>query len=523
MTSTPHRTALWLALAMLSVACGDDTSSSADTDATAGTGSDETALPPEVAEARALFEPLVRAQCQHAFACCDADELAADIGPAVADVDTCVERALDVMQAGGSPPTFGSGTGYLANLVPFFAYGLDEDIVAVDEAGFAACAEEIMGLGCAASAAGEERCTPPSAVPSGACETSALFSGLRGVGEDCSTYSGLECAPGLTCDIYGAGVGVCVEALGEGDGCFFDHDCGAGLVCDYAAGTCTQAGDLGAPCSYADAEDPDVGTEIVRCRAGLVCDPISDSCRPAECAFGEYCSDDRDCPQGLECVSGQCDFLALAGERCWNLEDCASGLCVFETEGSFCRDLAAAGEPCQAHEQCDSTYCEPATATCSAQLAPGAACDPLAPAQQCANGYCNGLECVAFGDPGDACPPAECNYVVGDACLDGACVAYPYPDGVACSGDYACESGHCRGVCGDPTPVGEPCAAGSTECGELAYCATTDDRDEGTCAARLGHGAPCSSDVECWGGCSAVFGELRCSGVGPGQAICDGA
>ncbi|MEM6996281.1 MAG: hypothetical protein AAF721_37585, partial [Myxococcota bacterium] len=549
--SSAHRRALLrpnavrgcLLAAMLVPACADDTGSAGaqdtEQDGTSGTDGgtmdavDETSqtgaddgssdggeTPPGVAAARMALEPLVAALCEHAFACCNADEMAFQIGSAIADAAQCTSTTLDVLEAGGNPPYLQSSQISLHDVLPFFAYGLNPDEVVVDEAAFAACAEAIVNQPCAASAGSEGRnCVAPEVVDLEACDLDLLFIGQRAAGEDCSTYRGFECAPGLLCDFFDAVSGVCVETLSVGDACFADYNCYGDLLCDYGTGTCTAPAQLDEACAYANPEDPQIGTETTRCAGNLVCDPITETCGSQTCGFGSSCDADEECPQGLSCVQYRCDFLGVTGEECFQDGDCAAGPCVYTGFGSVCHEIAADGEACEQHNGCASNYCDPATGECTEQLAAGTACDPTAPAEQCEAGYCDGVDCVAFGDLGDACPAVQCNYIENHQCWDGTCQAFPLPDGQPCGSPSDCQSGSCSTVCQPPPAVGDACTLGG--CGTDAFCALTDGND-GTCQARRGRGELCTSSSECWGGCEPVFGELRCYGNAPGIAFCDG-
>ncbi len=521
--------------ALTAAACGDDaggggTEQASDgTAATAGATVDDTGATagsgpgdgPGIEAARALMEPVVRAQCEYLYGCCNADEVAYRLGPAVADPDACTNLVLDRMEAGIGGQNLGIPGLYLDNFLPLFAYGLPSG-VAVNDAGFTTCQSEIAALACPMSATDGSTCAPYVQVDV-TCAPTDLFTGSGAAGDDCSLYQDIECAPGLSCLQYGPATGVCVDSLGVGAACLSDHECEGDLICDYTTATCAEAAGFGEACAYADSANPVIDTETVRCQQGLRCDPQSETCQPQDCGFGSYCGGDDDrCPQGLSCVAGRCDFLAQAGEQCWDADDCADGTCASGPGGQFCVPLTALGDVCGESQQCASGYCDPNVGECSSQVPPGSACQPGLPTEQCADGYCDGINCIAFAELGDPCPPGECNWVAGHSCLGDTCVEYPYPEGTPCGSGFDCESGSCAGVCLAPAVAGDPCQLASGQCGDAMFCDGAAGAADGTCQPRLGQGAPCTSHSQCWGGCEAVFGQQRCYGLGPGQVACDG-
>lgn len=533
-----------LAFAALASGCYEESPAGQDTDTVetdgvttggseAGTGSPgttetgvvdstgtETGNPPAgVDAARMLLEPLVAAQCENTFLCCDADELAYQLGTAVVDAADCTERTLEVLEAGGSPPYLQSGSLYLGGLLGFFAYGVDPSVIEVDEDAIATCVAALSAKPCAPATARGENCAPAEDTYLDQCDLKKLFIGTKSAGESCTSYSGLECGPGLSCDFFGGSGGVCVEMLSQGDNCFQDYNCASELICDYATGQCSVPADAGEACAYADPENPHFGTETTRCREGLVCNPVSETCGARDCNFGDYCNDDdAACPVGLACVAGRCDFLGVEGDRCSVDDDCVQGRCNY-LEGTYlCQNLVAIGGGCGDHPDCASGFCDPNQSECAAQVAIGDACENGLPAEQCDGGYCDGVNCVAFTAIGEDCTASNCDFVAGDQCWENFCQPYPLPNGQTCSSGFQCQSQACDETCQPPPAIGDDCLPDG--CAEGAYCSAFTD---GVCEAKRGWGAPCSSSIECWGSCETVFGELRCYGQGPGEALCDGA
>lgn len=490
-------------------------------DAESGDAND-TDRPPGIEAARMILEPLVAAQCERAFSCCNADEVAWELGSAIASAQECTSRTLDVLESGGNPPFFEGSVLYLGNILPFFAYGVDANEVVPDEDAIAACVTALAEQPCAAVAEpGAENCVPPPAVAALECDLAQMFVGQREAGEPCSSYNGLECGPGLVCDFYGGGGGVCVASLTTGDDCFNDHDCAGELICDYASGECTQPADFGEPCAYATPDNPAFGTETTRCREDLACDPISETCLARICNFGSFCDIDAECPEGLSCVTNRCDFLALPGEYCWDDDDCTTDNCLFSGFDPVCAELAGVGDGCNDHRNCESGYCDPSSTQCAAPTPLGQPCDPGLPTEQCDGGYCDADVCAAFLEIDDDCSSGGlCNFLDNEQCWDGTCQPYPLPVGQTCTESYECETGVCDGVCQPPADVGADCSIGG--CGDALYCDIDAGETQGTCQERGTRGAPCNVDIECWGSCEARFGETRCSGNGPQHGYCDG-
>ncbi len=466
-----------------------------------------------------LLEPLVAAQCESTFSCCDADEIAYRLGSAVVDAADCTERTLDILEAGGNPPYLQSGSLYLGGLLGFFAYGIDPSVVEVDEEAIASCVAALAAKPCAPSTAAGQSCTPVEDPYLDQCDLRTLFIGTKAVGESCASYSGLECAPGLQCDFFGGTGGVCVQTLSEGDSCFADHHCSANLICDYASGQCSVPAEAGEDCAFANPENPVAGTETTRCRSGLACNPLSGTCGAPECNFGDYCSDDDTaCPQGLACVAGRCDLLGVEGDRCYEDEDCAQGRCAYLEGTSLCQNLIPVGGGCVDDSDCTSSFCDPTGSECAPQVAIGAPCDGGLPDDQCDGGYCDGVSCVAFTPVGGDCSVSVCNHIAGEQCWEDTCQPFPLPEGQTCTGDFQCESDSCDVTCQPPPGIGDDCLPDG--CVEGAFCNAVTD---GVCEAKRGWGALCSTSIQCWGNCDSVFGELRCEGHAPGEALCDGA
>ncbi|MGA9523240.1 MAG: MopE-related protein [Myxococcaceae bacterium] len=225
--------------------------------------------------------------------------------------------------------------------------------------------------------------------------------------------------------------------------------------------------------------------------------PLAD--RPRACVF------DRDCPDGLRCVNGQCAEVKDAGGRqgwkqfgepCEHTDECLSGYCLGGPRGAFC-SMPCDGE-CPSGFDCkvvpDPSAADTIDAGVVAQVALCALPQPLL-CQPCAQDS----ECGASG--GDHCLPSESGLhgFCGQDCTFEAC-----PDG------YACTDSPRGRQC---SPIGQTCDCTPDTDGRLRGCATTND--VGTC-----YGSQvCSSDSG-WGTCSAREAVVEdCNGV---DDDCDG-
>ncbi len=194
------------------------------------------------------------------------------------------------------------------------------------------------------------------------------------VGEGCFMPE-RPCAAGLAC-LYTEGEGYrCSATPGvEGDGCFVDSDCGAGMTCE---NVCVLPNVLGAPC------DDDQATE--RCLETLAC--VEGFCAeiPVPVAIGDPCvPDGPECPGALgegECrptASGyRCAVPAKENEPCGgDLPECDFARNLICDEATLtCKRLPPVGESCEFF--CASFF-EVACvdAVCVRRIAEGELCTP---------------------------------------------------------------------------------------------------------------------------------------------------
>ncbi len=169
----------------------------------------------------------------------------------------------------------------------------------------------------------------------------------------------------------------CIEMnlglLPEGESCFLDLECSAGLVCAPlvndgvdVTGLCVTPPSEGQACAGS------------RCAEGLFCD-LDLETREGTCLSRRELDDPCDdvdprllpCVEGLACRDGRCGALGEAGEPCSGLvPDCAQGLsCAFEA--GTCEPVSAYSEPCDEDARCDGGCCSDQGA-CGRSI-----CDPL--------------------------------------------------------------------------------------------------------------------------------------------------
>jgi MYXO-CTERM domain-containing protein len=290
-------------------------------------------------------------------------------------------------------------------------------------------------------------------------------------GGPCTTY---PCQPGFVCTpIAGAGEPKCtlpcnpatpIESCPLGSYCF-------AYACGVDGGHCVfrgaeAPGAVGAPCAQDGdclnlyCRDPaDGGGQrcMVRCEddavcgAGSVCAPVPQGCGgcvpeagdPLLGSFGQPCdTDDQcasglcgadadgtfctqacgDCPAGYHCAREECargEESDDQGRPCADNPDCLTGLCAHWPEGSSCTTFCSDADPCP-----------------------------------------EGLSCTDVGDGRRACKPDKT--IVGEPCesneqcMSSLCGAFPDDRGTVCT--EPCAGGAC--------PVGLECleASGLTLC-----------------------------------------------------------
>ncbi|MDA3863995.1 MAG: MopE-related protein [Deltaproteobacteria bacterium] len=163
------------------------------------------------------------------------------------------------------------------------------------------------------------------------------------------------------------------------------------------------------------------GSGEFSCPGGTEC--IDDYCEPNECYEVE-------CPDGFVCQEGTCVDLCENVE-CENDEICQNGICKENNcyglgcpNGEICFDSECTEDPCQ-NTQCESDeFCSlgECVKTCERVI--------CADGEKCVSGNCINEPC------------AQINCENGQICQDGQCLDNPC-SGVFCSGDRICQQGSC--------------------------------------------------------------------------------
>jgi hypothetical protein len=217
--------------------------------------------------------------------------------------------------------------------------------------------------------------------PSGSC--SGTCAALAQLGADCTST---RCDAGLVCGTNNR----CSTPLapgGAGATCTSGSDCAFGFYClsGVSTGTCTAQVQAGGTCGE-DSAHAFSGLNG-QCAVGLVCrglvvDIATGSTTPGVCTFPV--------DEGALCVSSSTGKYTVTG--CKYGLVCPSGSCVKPPSSGTCaNDLFT---PCLLTGAGFGTggyYCD-STSTCKAPKAAGAAC---ASSQECADGNCSNMVCVA--------------------------------------------------------------------------------------------------------------------------------
>lgn len=489
----------------------------AGNDDTADTG-DDTGTDTDASEDE--LEALVSALCEWDFQCCSEGEIDYRLGPFTTDAENCTARFVEQLESNDNEAVSPRG-----DLLSVLGYAIDLGRSEPNPDNVAACAALQSSLACNA-AAGESFCEPlldPSGDP---CRLENLFTGKLSAGDPCSpglaVMGDVECQPGSTCELVDDDDWVCVDKGLLDEFCEADSTCDGGLFCDIETGRCAEKSDVGGPCSFEDAAQPDAGTEVLPCRDGLTCDPTTNTCA-AFCSEGFDCAADESCPQGQSCIPldvGDSTYTYCGprgdtnGDRCDTDRDCADS---FHCDGSSCASDIAVDNACTTSEQCEEgLYCagvctvvKNAMEICAADFE----CNPSTT-----------LGCMTSEDgrrcrtaellPGDVCVPAERDGATW--CVTGLCEDLA-SDGVS---GPRCQVG---------AAVGAACDEDSATLG-VPSCAVTSYCDEGMCRAKADSGQDCSDDqaLQCLNGtCEEIWSGEFCTDAPPTTDVdaitCDGA
>ena len=300
--------------------------------------------------------------------------------------------------------------------------------------------------------------------------------------------SGAEYTPASTCS-----AGKC--ALATGVACAEDagNPCTA-AACDPVVGCGIADIPAGTPCG----QDSCVGgsyTKLGQCDGGGTCLEETGDCGFYVCggsACKSSCDVAADCAPGYQCDGGACVVGCITaadcpddGKACTSVAcNAASKKCEYPLLAAWC-DIGgncyadAATNPANPCQTCDALSpgqwtSEEAGTACGAQSCTGStftpqalcdaagACEPATPESCGGSLVCNADTC--FTACADA---ADC--VDGHGCVGAACVPL-VADGVACTADGMCDSGHCdSGIC----CTGGTCCVADGDCADALVC--TDD------------------------------------------------
>ena len=385
------------------------------------------------------------------------------------------------------------------------------------------------------------------------------------VDEDCKADLGGE----GRCLSYGAEGSFCGAVCGGGKLCPEDFTCKDALTVDGVvvsqcvanAGTCSCSATavalaLSTPCAVANQAGSCPGVRVCTEQGLTECDaatPAAEECN----GLDDDCNgqtDEATCDDGNDCTKDGCVPLTgcfheeLGGIPCNDADNCTLGdQCV---DGECVGELVTCedGNPCT-DDVCDGTTgCKfpPSSGLCDDD-------DPCTFGDFCQDGKCKpgiALSC----DDGNDCTKDSCDTAVGclheaadascddgnpctvgDACLDGKCVAggamdcdddnpctddwcgpggcqhvpntAPCNDGSSCTVDDACSQGQCAGGTALSCDDGNPCTSDS--CNPLLGCKHTNSSDP------CDDSDPCTLTDSCVGGVCIGVGAQNCDDDNP--------
>ncbi|MBF0572007.1 MAG: hypothetical protein HQL12_09085 [Candidatus Omnitrophica bacterium] len=282
---------------------------------------------------------------------------------------------------------------------------------------------------------------PPGAYPLGAYSTC----GVLGTGTGTGTGSGGS-GTGTGTGSGGSGTGTGTGSGGSGTG----TGTGSG-----GSGTGTGTGSGGSGTGTG------TGTGSSSFCTPAIC--LGMCCPDNSCAGpGQSCTGTTSCTSKNNCSGGFCATLpggwscctnGSNGSRCGQNSDCTSNYC--NPTNHICFD-GSNGSSCTANSDCKSTYCVSGSCANSTSTPNSSACID---SSTCQSGYCNSGVCAACASNSN-CPGGYCNVTAG-ICSSGT-------NGIPCSGNSACASGHCvAGYC--------------TNLSDGSWCSSSSDCQSGYC------------------------------------------
>lgn len=276
--------------------------------------------------------------------------------------------------------------------------------------------------------------------------------------------------------------------------------------------TCQPRALLDDPCS-ADGD----------CRSGLYCKLSPFMPTVGQCAAfgtnGTACESDKQCLEGLQCLSQQCRVLPLPGNPCVDGQCSEGGFCEGGADAGACLARKQEGATCAADQCASSLVCDPIRGVCvKVQLSSGDLCSL---AQQCPMGeVCLGASassggvCHAPHTEGESCEShLDCEGHLACQPVDGgmACLRRAEAGGRCLSSDVCQTGAVCSGsICTELPLPGDSCA--ETRACRWGLCRDLVNTDGGAvCGALLSAAQPCTRAEECASGaCVSNACVARC-------------
>ena len=348
--------------------------------------------------------------------------------------------------------------------------------------------------------------------------------------------------------------------------------CDVAEFCDGVSTTCPVDGFLGSSTQCRAASCLNGTTAILPafCSGGSASCPsqTTQNCSPTTCQGSTClggCAVDGDCASGNYCDAPTCKPLKSSGTTCGANHECSSGYCV---DGVCCNTACGGTNPndCQACNTGTVGQCQtlPSTHVCNASQG---VCDVAeycngsstscpsnsfkSSSTECRAASCtNGVETLAADCPGNgvdcpqqqtqSCDPFVCgatacrtsctadtHCIVGDYCNGSSCVP-KVANGLSCSANHQCTSGHCTdGVCCNTACNGQCQACDVTP----GVCKPVTGAPRGSRAACAADGSACDGycngtlTAQCFypGGTTECTGPSCTNGVATLQAFCNGS
>ena len=361
-------------------------------------------------------------------------------------------------------------------------------------------------------------CQPPKANGFGCvtdveCASGACYAAFC---VECNSQN--DCDSGTFCNLALAGESACVDQRDTGQGCIDNFEC---LTGNCHAATCSECD------NHEDCEDTEYcNLDILPPIESICVDKVGegDGCvGDIECLTGrcheftclDNCEQHSDCGEDRWCDPADvCRDQWEIGHACFEPHECLSGACAL----GFCA-------VCDSQDDCESEdqYCDLANfgaSDCVDEKANGATCGSNV---ECATGNCHALTCSEC-DHQDDCESDE--YCTLDVIPPIHSTCEPKKDnGVGCGSAVECTSGSCTVfICGECSQHDH--CEGNEFCDAFGYCQDKLARDQGVCAGDVeclsGHcqGAPLGTCRECTshGHCDSddhcnlhIGGNFRCA------------